>query len=58
MSLDKMEDKPKPRPITLSVTILNYLGDYITMLEKGVENIANQELTKINDAKRKKISKN
>jgi hypothetical protein len=53
-----MEDKPKPRPITLSVTILNYLGDYITMLEKGVEHIAHQELTKINDAKRKKISKN
>jgi hypothetical protein len=53
-----MEDKPKPRPITLSVTILNYLGDYIAMLEKGVENIANQELIKINDAKRKKISKN
>lgn len=49
-----MDDKPKPRPITLSVTVLNYLGDYIAMLEKGVENIAYQELVKLKEQKKSK----
>jgi hypothetical protein len=49
-----MEDKPKLRPIVFDVAVLAYLGDYITMVEKGVHQLAYQEHTKMLEEKRKK----
>ena len=44
--------KPKQRPIILDTSVLAYLGDYITMVEKGVKQIAQEELDKEKKAKR------
>ena len=49
-----MDDKPKQRTIVLDVAVLTYLGDYITMLEKGVKNIAHVEIDKLLQEKAKK----
>jgi hypothetical protein len=46
-------DKPKERSIVFDIAVLAYLGDYITMVEKGVRNIALQEIDKLNEEKRK-----
>lgn len=51
-----MENKPKPRPIVLDTAVLAYLGDYITMVEKGVKNIAQQEADTLVKEKSKKKS--
>ena len=48
-----MDDKPKLRPITFDTVVLAYLGDYITMLEEGVKQIAIKEQQKVDDDKKK-----
>jgi hypothetical protein len=49
-----MDEKPKQRSIVLDIAVLAYLGDYITMVEKGVKQIAQEDLDKLQQEKKKK----
>ncbi len=47
-------EEPKKREIKLEAYVLAYLGQYLTMLEKGVESIANIEVDKLKKTKKPK----
>ena len=49
-----MDEKPKQRSIVLDIAVLAYLGDYITMVEKGVKQIAQEDLDKLQQEKKMK----
>ena len=40
-------EEPKKREIKLEAYVVAYLGQYLTMLEKGVEVLANVEVDKV-----------